>query len=531
MSLLMQALKKAEQSKQKQQSDTALSLSPTENHVEPSLAQTVTDTAGVDLLPRAPLAHSLSLDSTETSQHAADAVLDLGPGLSSEPRSNSLNQQQDPTLNADYDMTGLTAAPASHSKDAAPEMPSSKPEPSMAERLQRPRIDPEQVKAVTQNNPLLMAEQQKAKSVFTAKAAPADYKKKWYLGLGSVSFLMLLGVAYLYWQNSLLANRSNLLGQAANNLPAPAPMPAPASLPSAEPNVAVSAASAGDTTMASAASLASASSTSALPTETSSKAVNKTIFANEKAPDLTRTSNEAQKNASEKANNGASNGANNGANNGASKLPSHKVHDGNAIQIRKGNSGDQINPALNTAYQAFLSGDIASAEKDYLSVLVQEPKNHDALLGLAALALNQRNADKAGGYYGQLLELDPNDPDAIAGLTSLQQGDPAQSESRLKKALSLHPNAAAILFALGNLYAQQARWSDAQQFYFRAYATQASNADYAFNLAVSLDRLNQSKLAIDYYQRALEAGQTGPGNFSRSKVQQRIAELEKARDE
>jgi tetratricopeptide (TPR) repeat protein len=522
MSLLMQALKKAEQSKQKQQSDTALSLSPTENHVEPSLAATVADTSGSELLAQEPSAHSLSLDNTETSQASADAVLDLGLGLSKEHGSNSLHRQHEPTLNAnaDYDMTGLTAAPAVHSKEPAPETPVSRPEPSMAERLQRPRIDPEQVKAVTQNNPLLMAEQQKAKSVFTAKAAPTDYKKKWYIGLGSVSFLMLLGVTYLYWQNSLLANRSGLLGQAANNLPAPAPMPAPASVPNVEPNIAASAASTGDATMASAASLASTSSASTLAAEASSKqspskALDKTISANEKSLDLSRQSNEAQKNSS----------------NSASNLSSHKVNDGNAIQIRKGNSGNQINPALNTAYQAFLSGDVASAEKHYQSVLAQEPKNHDALLGLAALALNQRNADKAGGYYGQLLELDPNDPDAIAGLTSLQQGDPAQSESRLKKALSLHPNAAAILFALGNLYAQQARWSDAQQFYFRAYATQATNADYAFNLAVSLDRLNQSKLAIDYYQRALEAGQTGPGNFSRGKVQQRIAELEKARDD
>jgi uncharacterized protein HemY len=56
-------------------------------------------------------------------------------------------------------------------------------------------------------------------------------------------------------------------------------------------------------------------------------------------------------------------------------------------------------------------------------------------------------------------------------------------------------------FALGNLYAQQGRWNDAQQAYFRAYAGDGDNPDYPlFNLAVSLEQLRQPKLALQYYQ-------------------------------
>ncbi len=143
---------------------------------------------------------------------------------------------------------------------------------------------------------------------------------------------------------------------------------------------------------------------------------------------------------------------------------------------------------------------------------------------MAAIALKHKQTDQATAYYSKLLELDPADPEALAALIGLRgQSDPVQSESRLKKDLAQNPQADAAHFALGNLYAQQSRWAEAQQSYFRAYSIAPGNADYAFNLAVSLDHLNQGKLALDYYQRAL--AQSGPANFDKSSVQTRIKEL------
>lgn len=195
-----------------------------------------------------------------------------------------------------------------------------------------------------------------------------------------------------------------------------------------------------------------------------------------------------------------------------------------AIQIRQSAATSLLNPTLGKAYQSFLSGDTASAQQLYHKVLQQEPNNRDALLGMAALALKNKQSGQAAAYYGKLLDLDPADPDALGGLINLQgQSDPAQSESRLKKVLLQNPQADAIHFALGNLYTQQSRWAEAQQSYFRAYSSVPGNADYAFNLAVSLDHLGQGKLALDYYQRAL--AQPGPANFDKSSAQTRIKEL------
>ncbi len=195
-----------------------------------------------------------------------------------------------------------------------------------------------------------------------------------------------------------------------------------------------------------------------------------------------------------------------------------------AIRIRQSAATIQLNPTLGKAYQSFLSGDTGKAQQLYQKVLQQEPNNRDALLGMAAIALKHKQPDQATAYYSKLLELDPADPEALAALIGLRgQSDPIQSESRLEKDLAQNPQADAAHFALGNLYAQQSRWAEAQQSYFRAYSIAPGNADYAFNLAVSLDHLNQGKLALDYYQRAL--AQPGPANFDKSSVQTRIKEL------
>ena len=203
--------------------------------------------------------------------------------------------------------------------------------------------------------------------------------------------------------------------------------------------------------------------------------------------------------------------------------------DDTAIRIRQSTATNQVHPLLGKAYQSFIAGDIETSQRQYHKMLQQEPNNRDALLGMAAIALSRKQAGQSAAYYGKLLELDPADPDALAGLIGLQgQTDPVQSESRLKKILAQNPQANAVHFALGNLYSQQSRWAEAQQAFFRAYSGAPGNADYAYNLAVSLDHLNQGKPALDYYQRALALGQSGPANFDKASVHNRVKELQPA---
>jgi tetratricopeptide (TPR) repeat protein len=195
------------------------------------------------------------------------------------------------------------------------------------------------------------------------------------------------------------------------------------------------------------------------------------------------------------------------------------------VHIARGSS-PAIAPAVSAAYAAFVTGDYATARQEYDNALRHDPNNRDALLGSAAVAQRENRGAQAAAAYARLLELDPADPDALAGLVALRPGDLGRSETQLRNVLKSRPDAAPVLFALGNLYARQNRWSEAQQAYFRAYTAAPGNADYAFNLAVGLDRLNQGKLAATYYQQALAA--TGPAGFDRAAVQRRVRELREA---
>jgi tetratricopeptide (TPR) repeat protein len=209
----------------------------------------------------------------------------------------------------------------------------------------------------------------------------------------------------------------------------------------------------------------------------------------------------------------------------AERLPALAAPDNSEIRVARVVQPSRLSPSLENAYQSFNSGDLVSAQQQYEAAQRQDPNNRDTLLGLAALAARQNQGDKAAAYYQRLLELDPADAAATAGLIGLRRGDAGQSEARLKAALEANPEAAPALFALGNLYAQQGRWQDAQQAYFRAVGAAPDNPDYAYNLAIGLDRLNQGKLALTYYQRALALAQDKAVAFDRNALRKRMHEL------
>lgn len=205
--------------------------------------------------------------------------------------------------------------------------------------------------------------------------------------------------------------------------------------------------------------------------------------------------------------------------------PSAKPEAPSAIKIQRGEAVAQLDPQLVSAFQAWSSGDYDTARQNYRNLLQKDPAHRDSLLGLAALAWQSGNHGEAASYYLRVLELDPRDAMAHAGLMAIKQGDPWQSESRLKLLLTTQPEAGFLHFALGNLYAGQSRWDEAQQAYFHAFGSDPANGDFAFNLAVSLDHLGQNRLAVEYYRRALTLA-TASSGFDRTLATQRIRELE-----
>ena len=199
---------------------------------------------------------------------------------------------------------------------------------------------------------------------------------------------------------------------------------------------------------------------------------------------------------------------------------------GAGIEIRKRLGADRVGAVLVRAYEAFHAGDTVSAAEAYRSVHDREPRNRDALFGLAAVAMRADRWEEAAARYARILALHPADSAAQAALVAIGEPDPIRRESRLKALLSREPRAAYLHFGLGNAYAAQSRWPEARRSYSEASRLDAGNADYAYNLAVSLDRLSRPDGALASYREALELARRRAARFDAAAVLARIHDME-----
>ena len=186
----------------------------------------------------------------------------------------------------------------------------------------------------------------------------------------------------------------------------------------------------------------------------------------------------------------------------------------------------RVSPEVAQGYDALKRGDPAAARKSYEAALAADSSNLDAHLGLATAAARTGDRDTATRHYRRALALDPKSPSAVAGLAALADlSRPEGLEGQLRADITRYPQSPALHFTLGNLYASQSRWNEAQAAYFDAYRLDPDSADIAYNLAVSLDQLGQARLAADFYKRALAASETQAAQFDKGQVSRRIAEL------
>lgn len=196
------------------------------------------------------------------------------------------------------------------------------------------------------------------------------------------------------------------------------------------------------------------------------------------------------------------------------------------VQVRPTDAGSRIGQQIDDAYAALQAGDLGKARSLYGDVLARDGRNLDALLGAGTTAWRAGDTEKASDYYYRVLELDPQNASAQAALIGMVgRVDPIAAETRLKQLIAREPSG--FLYAtLGHVYAEQGQWSGAQQAYFQAFQSDPANPDYAYNLAVGLERVGQPKLAAGYYRQALDLARArGASGFDRKIAQQRLEKL------
>lgn len=196
------------------------------------------------------------------------------------------------------------------------------------------------------------------------------------------------------------------------------------------------------------------------------------------------------------------------------------------VQVRRDSEPSSIERMVREAYGRYQANDFSGARTLYATVLQDEPDNIDALLGLGAVALREGDTAGAVQAHGRVLQLDPDNDTALAVLVGVNKtADLNAAESAINTLIRQSPDQPFLHFTLGNVYAAQGRWPEAQQAFFDAYRTEPGNPDYAMNLAVSLDRLGQRQPALDYYNTALRLAEQQPSGFDPAAILARIQSL------
>lgn len=347
------------------------------------------------------------------------------------------------------------------------------------------------------------AEREAAANVFRAHAEPVSdpgSRRAFWLGLTGLAFLLLIGIGFYFYLESMQQPELTVARPPHPITPAPSPVVQPPQPVVAE---AQTAAPATPEPAAAAPAPATPEVVAAEPvvaekpaiTPVPQQAVEKPLVAT--TPAAARKMQQAV----------------------ASEKPTVDVK-------RNRKSEPAVDATSMAAYQAFTAGDDVTAGRLYRQLLQSDPRNMDALLGLAAVAGRQDNSDEAAGYYSRALELEPKNSVAQAGLIALLgQADPVSAESRLKSLLAQQPDAAYLHAALGGIYAEQNQWPNAQQSYFQAFRLDPNSAEHAFNLGVSLDQMGKPELALDYYRRARDLLPGQGGSLDRTGLDKRIEQL------
>ena len=206
------------------------------------------------------------------------------------------------------------------------------------------------------------------------------------------------------------------------------------------------------------------------------------------------------------------------------------------LRITRNANIPTVNPDVLAGYAALQAGDLDRAGQSYDRALLGEPANRDALMGAATVLLRLERTDAAEAYFRQLLRLHPNDTYATAQLAALTaRGDPVGSLSQVNSLIAREADypdsssgSSALAFVQGNQLAAQTRWPEAQQAYFNAHRGDPTNADYCYNLAISLDRIREPRLARDFYRKAIELAKGRVAGFDVARAQIRLNQIDGA---
>lgn len=162
-------------------------------------------------------------------------------------------------------------------------------------------------------------------------------------------------------------------------------------------------------------------------------------------------------------------------------------------------SESRVKSLIQIAVQTHQSGDKDEAESLDQTEVAE-------ILELAVQQQRDNNLLEAEQLYSQVLEKQPDNPEALYGLGMLaqQMGQPEVAEQWLSAASQLQPDSVKTWFSLGNLHLVQEQFSQAEKAYRQALVLLPNSLPIYNNLGYTLQQQGLFEEAINYYQKALD---------------------------
>ena len=192
------------------------------------------------------------------------------------------------------------------------------------------------------------------------------------------------------------------------------------------------------------------------------------------------------------------------------------------------------------ARQTSWKGNYDEAISIYRQLIKDNPKDIEAMLGLASVLSWQKKYQESSTIYQKVRDMRPDIPDGELGLLRLRawQGEHAAAEEGLKALHSKHPERFDILMLLAQVTAWQKKYKVSVEYYKKALAIHPENPEATKGLATTYKWMKNTKEGVKLYAKILEKDPdnvdalmgTGILYSQDGKNKEAIVYLEKARD-
>lgn len=180
------------------------------------------------------------------------------------------------------------------------------------------------------------------------------------------------------------------------------------------------------------------------------------------------------------------------------------------LSIKVSRPGLDTNHELNNAYTALMGGDTQRAIEIYKNIVASDPRNEDALFGLAATYHRIGQVEQAQPFYGMLLKQNPNHREGLNNfLVLVSDESPQDALPELERLEQRNPDFAPIPAQIAIVLDKLGYPDQAEERMLRAIDIAPDNSTYKYNLAVMLDRHGKYADASALYGMLIESSLRG----------------------